>query len=66
MAAAEHCLSLVREAVAAARQAQAELAGSVRHDFDRMALNEALGHLERALAELSCFEPPPATGPNRK
>jgi hypothetical protein len=57
MSAAAHCLTLVREAVAAARQAQVEMAGSVRRDFDRMAINDALGHLENALAELACFEP---------
>jgi hypothetical protein len=56
MTAAEYCLTLVREAVAAAHRAQAEMVGSVRHDFDRMAINDALAHLERALAELSCFE----------
>jgi hypothetical protein len=55
MAAANDCLSLIRKAVAAAHQAQAELSGFVRHDFDRMAINLALVHLEHALAELSCF-----------
>jgi hypothetical protein len=57
MSAAERCLTLVREAVAAAHQAQVEMAGLVRHDFDLIAINDALRHLENALAELTCFEP---------
>jgi hypothetical protein len=56
MSAAELCLTLVQRAVEAAHQAQIEMAGSVRHDFDRMAINDALEYLQRALAELTCFE----------
>jgi hypothetical protein len=57
MSAAVCCLTRVREAVAAAHQAQVEMAGSVRHDFELMAINDALEYLQRAVAELSCFEP---------
>jgi hypothetical protein len=55
MTTAKYCLRLVQQAVAAARKAQVEMAGSVLHDFDRMAINDALGFLESTLAELSCF-----------
>jgi hypothetical protein len=72
MTSAQLCLSTVRDAIAVAHQAQAEIASSVRNDFDRMAINDALAHLERALAELKCFESsaprrsrprPPRSGP---
>jgi hypothetical protein len=56
MTSAQLCLTLVRDAVAAARQAQAEIASSSHNDFDCMAINDALALLERALAELKCFE----------
>jgi hypothetical protein len=55
MTPAKYCLSLVQQAVAAARKAQVEMAGSVLRDFDRMAINDALGVLESTLADLSCF-----------
>ena len=55
--AATQCLSLVQQAVASALLAQHELMGLDHSDFDRMAILAATEHLERALAELQCFDP---------
>jgi hypothetical protein len=58
MHAAAQCYHLVREALQAAARAQAQLAGPGHNEFDRRAVNDALGHLERALAELAWFASP--------
>ena len=49
-----------RKALEAAYRAQIEMARvpSPYNDFDRMAINSAIRHLESAATELRCFAPP--------
>jgi hypothetical protein len=51
------CLILVQQALEQALLAQQQRVSPEFNDFDRMAINAAREHLERALAELRCFEP---------
>jgi hypothetical protein len=48
-------LILVQQALEKAHLAQQQPLSPVFTDFDRMAINAATEHLERALAELRCF-----------
>jgi hypothetical protein len=57
MRAAERCWTFVQKAVLAAQEAQRDNSHPGHNDFDRMAINAALVHLERALEELRCFDP---------
>ena len=55
--ASRQCLILVQQALERAFLAQQQRASPEFNDFDRMAINAATEHLERALAELRCFGP---------
>ena len=55
--AAVRSFELVQRAILAIHQAQAEMMESGYNDFDRMAINNALAHLESAFEELTCFSP---------
>lgn len=57
MSAAVRCLKSVQEAIAAARESQEKMNRAGSNHFDRMAINSAVEHLERALNELACFAP---------
>jgi hypothetical protein len=57
MLAAVRSFELVQKAILAIHQAQAEMTDSSYNDFDRLAINNALEHLENALQELACFSP---------
>jgi len=52
---ASSCYELVQTALIAARNTQTEMIRLQANHFDRMAVNDAIGHLELALEELSCF-----------
>jgi hypothetical protein len=54
---AMRCLGFVHMALIAAEQAQRVLRLDEAGDFDRRALHGAVGHLQRALDELRCFDP---------
>jgi hypothetical protein len=54
------CFEHAQKALQAAYRAQTEMAKvpSSYNDFDRMAINSAIRHLESAATELRCFGPP--------
>jgi hypothetical protein len=60
------CFEYAQKALDAAYRAQTEMAKvpSSYSDFDRLAINSAIPHLEAAAAELRCFAPlsSPANG----
>ena len=53
--AAAECHGLVVGALSATKRIQLGLMGSAWSDFDRIAINNAVQHLEWAIAELACF-----------
>ena len=55
--AAAKCHASVHNALCTTLSVQRALAGSGCSDLDRLAINSAVEHLERALAELNCFVP---------
>jgi hypothetical protein len=54
------CFEHAQKALEAAYRTQTEMARVPSHynDFDRMAINSAIRHLEKAAKELQCFAPP--------